>query len=268
MSIYGNFEQAITTSLYKLLSLGVEVKPKNWQSMDVSKLPEATMKELLFHSLQVPVPPELYLLQDQIKPNLPWADNHFRQERVSGCPINPGETWKDWPWANSANTFLKHGVFDHSYAERYWPKWAGPLGYEYTIKNPEDTVNRGIRGEVGDLIDVVDRLEKDPGTRQAVLSVWHPEDQLDRGQRVPCSLSYQFITRGSYLHIIYNIRSCDAYRHFRDDIYLTCRLLLWVLTELRKRDPIWDNVLPGFFVMNIGSFHCFINDIHHIKGWL
>lgn len=267
--IYGNFKDAIKASVRRLVDAGVEVHPNNWQSMDVSQRKEALMKELLAVQFQVAMSSDLEVLRDEIKPNLPWADKHFELERVSREPINPGVTWEIWPWANSAHQFKQSGQFDHSYAERYWPKFAG-----YTVDGHIDTSygpgdgRHGVRDPVGDLDDIVTRLHQDPTTRQAVLSVWHPEDASPSGRRVPCSLSYQFIVRNGYLHVLYSIRSCDAYRHFRDDLYLTARLALWVLLELRKKDASWDNVSLGLFTITIGSFHCFVNDISQLRKWL
>ena len=272
MKTYGSFTDAIRDSVFKLLTLGSDVQPNNWQSMDVSQVKAAQMKELLFHSIKVMMPAGIGELQNEIKPNLPWADKHFELERVSREPINPGETWREWPWANSANTFRKdESQFDHSYAERYWPRYAG-LTHDGHITDRHKSVfneRAGVRNRVGDLDDIVDRLVTDPMSRQAVLSVWHPEDQVDTGKRVPCSLTYQFLFRSNHLHVIYNIRSCDAYRHFRDDLYLTARLVFWVISELRLRDAETYNTLkPGFFVMNLGSFHCFVNDIPRLEQWL
>src|SRR5690606_13014492 len=62
--------------------------------------------------------------RDDVRPNLPWADDHFL-ERVGGEPLNPGEEWKNWPWAGSAAKFRDPSErFNHSYAERLWPKFA------------------------------------------------------------------------------------------------------------------------------------------------
>jgi predicted esterase YcpF (UPF0227 family) len=58
--------------------------------------------------------------------------------------------------------------------------------------------------------------------------------------------------------MVYYIRSCDYLRHFRDDIYMACRKILWVLDTLKKRDPeIWGSVTPGYYAMHITSLHCF-----------
>ena len=255
MRIYPTFKEAYLRLIGSLMTTGSRVRPNYWQSMDVSQRAEAEMLEILNTSFSVPLVSEgLACYQRDIQPNLPWADRHFELERASGKPINPGETWKEWPWGLSADKFRKNELFEHTYAERYWPKEtegaAGPH------------LNRGIRYPYGDLEDVVSRLIADPMTRQAVLSVWHPEDQYNGGQRVPCSLFYQFIQRNGYLHIVYTIRSCDALRHLRDDIYLTVRLLLWVLEQLREQqtDFHWSKVKPGTFTMHITSLHCFIGD--------
>lgn len=268
MNNFPNFDLAIKVATRNLLDNGVNLRPNNWQSMDVSQRKDAETKEILNWSFQVPMEFRTHeSYQADIKPNLPWADDHFIEERVSGEPKNPGETWKRWPWGLSANRFRTEGEqYSHSYAERYWPKWAG-LTAEGLLNEATKGLlsHKGIRYRYGDLDDVVERLVQDPLTRQAVLSVWHPEDQHNGGQRVPCSLFYQFIQRNGELHMIYTIRSCDALRHFRDDIYLTVRLLLWVLDRLQKEDDSWLTVKPGSFTMHITSLHCFIGDVRALE---
>ena len=273
MKIYPTFHEAILRLTTTLLTTGYRLNPNNWQSMDVSQRAEAEMIETLNQSFQVPLGSEkIEWYQKDIQPNLPWADRHFELERVSGQPINPGETWKEWPWGHSADKFRVEGEqFSHSYAERYWPKYASQtLGGHLSSETEEDHVVKGIRYPYGDLDDVVNRLIIDPMTRQAVLSVWHPEDQHNGGQRVPCSLFYQFIQRNGYLHVVYTIRSCDALRHFRDDVYLTVRLLLWVLDQLRSRQKEfhWTKVKPGTLTMHITSLHCFVGDRQKLESMI
>jgi hypothetical protein len=222
-------------------------------------------------------------LAEAIKPNLPWADLHFEQERVSGEPINPGETWKIWPYARSAAEHLRPGEniaqYDHSYAERYWPKYAGITSDGHLPNgkpNPGDFSTTGpcagIRFYPGDLDDVVQVLSEDPFTRQAYLPIFYPEDVSAAlaGARVPCTLGYHFIQRDGRLHVIYPMRSCDFVRHFRDDVYLTARLLMWVLDECRDLDDAWDNITPGTFTMHITSLHMFEPDranlIHKLRN--
>lgn len=254
------FKAAIAQLDRNMRVLSMPIHTKSWQSIDISKRPEAQMRELtnVFFKAQMPVE-DLEYYKDAIQPNIPWADRHFILERVSGQPINPGVTWKEWPYGNSASNFLEPGgVFSHSYAERYWPKHAGELRGDHDME--------GIRYNYGDLGDVIKLLAKDPFTRQAYLPVWFPEDTgVVHGKRVPCTLGYHFLMRRNQLDVFYPIRSCDWYRHGRDDMYLTVRLVLWLLQQLRRAAPdIWELVRPGTFSMWIGSLHLFINDYNKL----
>jgi hypothetical protein len=255
------FKPALASIDRQMRVFSMSVHTQKWQSVDISSRPEAQMRELTnvyFRAEMVSESLEYY--QEVIKPNLPWADRHFILERVSGSPINPGTTWKEWPFANSAEHFLEEGgVFSHTYAERYWPKVAGET--QHTI-----TINEGVRYPYGDLGDVIKLLAEDPFTRQAYLPVWFPEDTgVVHGKRVPCTLGYHFLMRRNKLDVFYPIRSCDWYRHGRDDIYLTVRLVLWMLQQLRRANKdVWDLVRPGTFSMWIGSLHVFINDYNVI----
>lgn len=240
------------------------VDAATWQS---TKAPQP-MPELFNVSFRLDLNgvEELKAYQEAIRPNLPWADNHFRQERVSGEPINPGETWKEWPYARSADTHRTNDEqFDHSYAERYWPKHAGMTsgGHLKEYNGDLDHTHRGVRFEYGDLGDLVHVLGVDPLTRQGYLPVWFPEDLAAArdGKRVPCTLGYHFIRRGDRFHCVYPMRSCDFIRHFRDDVYLTIRLQLWLLSILKFKYPeTWAGVLPGTFTMHITSLHMFEQD--------
>jgi len=268
MKQFVSFDMATRAARRSMLTTSNLVHTGTWQGLDISQKPEMATHELLNYTFQVPIShPNLETLQEDVKPNLPWADDHF-QERVCGYPLNPGKEWANWPYAKSADTFRdEKGRFNHNYMERYWPKHAGnvpasevvpgDLG-ECEIQNVA-TIRGGYR--IGDLNDVIEQLVKGPFTRQAYLPVFFPEDTgAVNGGRVPCSLGYHFIMRHGHLHISYWLRSCDMVRHFRDDIYLTVRLLLWVLEECAKRSAIWAEIKPGLYTMYITSLHCFRND--------
>lgn len=271
MKIYPSFSAAVAAARQRLIDVGKWVEGDQWQSIDVSKKPEMVMRETLNFSFQVAVMGEsLKAIREDIKPNLPWADDHF-EERVGGKPLNPGVQWAKWPWGNSADGFRdKDGQFSHTYMERIWPKFAGtsysPTGD--TAKSSRNDPNSGIRFDYGDLNDVVQHLADHPLTRQAYLPIWFPEDTgVAHGTRVPCTLGYHWIVRDGYMHTVYYIRSCDVVRHFQDDIYLSVRLTLWLLNQLRERDTKWKKVVPGFFTMHITSLHMFKADWHkHVAG--
>ncbi len=255
---------------------GEVVHTERWQAMSIGGNPQAKMVEILHRSISAPIKTEkLDMLSMAIGPNQPWADRHF-EERVCSMPINPGVEWANWPWGTHAKESLDHtGKFNHNYMERYWPKYAGqkpapseqPHEYRDYLTTrwglgdaPQATM--GIRGEYGDLGSMANQLAHEPLTRQAYLPVWFPEDTGDENQgRKPCTLGYHFIMRNGKLDVTYYIRSCDLSRHFRDDIYLTIRLLLWVLDYCRAQNPeVWKDVVPGQFIMHITSLHMFVSD--------
>lgn len=271
MTIYRNFETAHRAISMRFQHSARKIHTRKWQGSDISLRPDMVSWELLNEHFTINVGIEgLDHWQADIKPNLPWADNHF-EERVSGAPLNPGVEWANWPWASSADKHRTEGeMFNHTYAERLWPRYANRLGSLETLEEYNDKllhhsfegpkVHRGIRGEYGDLGTLVDMLAWEPDTRQAYIPLYFPEDTGLEGRK-PCTLGYQFIMRDNRLSIFYPLRSCDFVRHWRDDCYLAVRLLLWVLDECRKRNPAdWNGVRPGDYVMHMTSLHVFAND--------
>lgn len=281
---FQNFSSVIEQASHLLQYRSHVVHSARWQGSDIANKPEMATHEVTHISfavnlgaMKVPagcIGADLGVLAEDIRPNLPWADDHF-EERVCGMPINPGVEWANWPYGKSAATFLEDGKFNHNYMERYWPKHAGKIiEPTETAAQWQEVIDRGdiqyphmgIKYEYGDLRDVVRLLCEDPYTRQAYLPIWFPEDTGGGSKRAPCTIGYHFLMRDGKLDIHYHIRSCDFVRHFRDDLYLTARLLLWVLGELRKLDRRWDEVLPNLFVMEIGSLHIFRNDYQMLYG--
>lgn len=274
MTQYRNFVQARHNLTARFKTLAKRVHTGRWQGNDVSKRPDMVSFELLNETFTVDLQgcEHLEVWRAELQPNLPWADDHFL-ERVSGAPLNPGIQWENWPWASSADKHRKDLMFNHTYMERLWPRYAGKSlkpsrtreefedGHRHWLRNDvEDIAHFGIRGEYGDLDSLVDRLAWEPDTRQAYIPLFFPEDTLVDG-RMPCTLGYQFIMRDKRLHVYYPMRSCDFIRHWADDCYLTIRLLLWVLEQCRARNETdWKEILPGTYTMHMTSLHVFAND--------
>lgn len=269
MRTWSDLSSAIREVIREFEGQSMLVHTDKWQSVVIKNKPEMATHELLNVSFSAQLnSTELDYHREQIGPNLPWADDHFL-ERVGGEPLNPGVQWAKWPWGHSADKFRDaEGRFNHNYMERYWPKWArrtpdGRLSYCDKRGVPADAgePNKGLVHPYGDLQSVIDLLTRDPLTRQAYMPVFFPEDTgVEHGGRVPCTLGYHFIARGSKLHVVYYIRSCDLLRHFRDDIYLTVRLLLHVLYQVNEGLLQSKKLTPGTFTMHITSLHCFRND--------
>lgn len=213
---------------------GKIVASDNWQG----KASPDTFRECLGVSLK---------MQMEEKPECgrqPWADVHFN-ERVSRLPLNPPPSHVDWS-SGTTNYFEKEKKFSHSYPERMWPK---------------DILPKGVRYNTADLDTLVSVMKKDPQTRQAFLPIFFPEDltAADEGDRVPCTLGWQFIIRQNKLHCFYPIRSCDVARHVHNDIYFANRLALWVRNETGL------DVEMGDIHFACTSLHCFEQDLKGLK---
>lgn len=286
------------------VSYAHEVHTARWQGMDISKRPDMVSYELLNWNCNVGMDflTQLYSkdgdwssrsllleLAHVIEPNLPWADDHF-EERVGGEPLNPGVQWASWPWAASADKHRTNLQFNHTYMERLWPKYAtltgggklgipgggsgrGLPGEDDELISPQtgcevDSANYGLRHELGDLWSLVELLAHEPDTRQAWIPLFFPEDTgVGDGGRKPCTLGYQIIVRNKAASIYYPLRSCDFVRHFRDDIYLAIRLLLWMIDRCREINPeFWGDVVPGYYAMHCTSLHVFENDYRQMRG--
>jgi thymidylate synthase len=183
-------------------------------------------------------------LSKQTSADLPWSEDHFI-ERISGNS-NPGNEYKNWPYYRKDlddDRFRCDGKFSHTYQERFWPN-----------------KKEGNRFKMGDWLDIKNRLKNDITTRQAFLSIWHPEDQSNNDVRLPCTIGYWFYVNNNKLDVTYLIRSCDARRHFRNDIYMTQRLAMEMLQNLENTE-----IELGELSVWIGSFHCFISDIYSLK---
>lgn len=267
---------AVRHALTQAIIQAPKVRTERWQGKDVSKDPAATTYELRNVCFEVPLlgVMDLNHWRMDCAPNLPWADDHFA-ERVGGEPLNPGAEWANWPWAGSADKFRTDEIFNHTYMERLWPKWArtpiADLSYTNGTRRQPDRKrwvepHKGHAWRYGDLEDLIQLLVKEPYTRQAYIPLFFPEDTgIGDGGRKVCTLGYQVMVRKegdvNYAHIWYPLRSCDLVRHFPDDCYLAVRLLIWIIEKCRQRDKdFWSNVWPGTYAMHMTSLHIFEND--------
>lgn len=235
-----------------------------WQSQQTVDAANTTY-EVMNAQFTMPMPRTSMDAARVIGPSMSWAEDHF-QERVSGIPLNPPPSNAWWPFAVAGNALHKdEEKFSHTYPERYWPKQAEG-GHQHGGPRNGTVPMLGIRFPYGDLRDVLELLKRSPYTRQAYLPVWFPEDTGSvQGQRVPCTLGYQFLIRGDQLHIFYHMRSCDFMRHLADDIYMTVRLAQWMRDKLVEHAAETDYVplqslTLGKLHFQAGSLHIFEPD--------
>lgn len=253
---YDHLSGAISDCLEYLMEYGTQEKGNYWQAQKIisEDFKPYEVANVIFEAL---IPNSVEELAQEVNPNTEWANEQFN-ERVSGKPLNPMPSYIRWPfWSPESSKFsleVNNNKFSHTYAERFWPKAAG-------------SIPKGIRYPCGDLNDVVKLLIKDPYTRQAYFPIWMSEDTgAVSSQRVPCSLGYHFMMRSRKLNIYYTMRSTDALRYLRDDIYLAARLNLWMLSRLSSLDPVnWAFIDIGTLIFHTYSLHVFKADLPILK---
>ena len=233
----GVIDLVISRAKQELNKDGLVRPSKKWQGVESPY----QLLEIFNRYYQFDIPDSKRELGILTKANLPWAEDHF-QERIGGEPLNPGNQWCNWPFYKGIDNdklFREHegNKFSHTYMERMWPPKM-----------------KGIRYEMGDFKDILERLKQDPYGRQNYFSIWHPEDQSPGDRRLPCTLGYHFQIVTSFLLCTYHIRSCDIFRHFHNDIYMTGRLMQYVVEEMKEVLPMLQ---VGTLYMWIGSLHCF-----------
>lgn len=242
MRIFKTLVDAVDETLRDLKVRGISVECSSYQDKKLEG-DDRIVKELMGVAFKVDKP--LYKRDEVIeyvfKKEAPRIIQYCKQEikdRCSGKPLNPGNSYKIR--SDMWNKFLEgNKKFSYQYAERLW-----------TNKQFET---------------VVQCLINDAGTRQAVLSVWNPtldmsSKKLGGGNRIPCSLTYQFMIRNNRLHCIYNMRSNSAIEHCPIDLYCATGLMEYVVKRLKNK---YKGIKMGSLTYCCGSLHAFHWNLKH-----
>lgn len=114
-----------------------------------------------------------------------------------------------------------------------------------------------IRSQLPQLINV---LKRDPDSRQALLQIWRPQDDLwaDGALDIPCTTSMQFFIRKDRLHMHTYMRSNDVWWGLSYDAFQFTQLQCTVARAL--------NVAVGEYVHTAGSMHIYERDFAKIDG--
>ena len=243
MRIYKTIKEALDETLRDLKVRGITTECKSYQDKKLDG-DERFVKELIGVDFKIDKPlldrdeAVRFVFKDDADRILKYCKQEI-SDRCSGEPLNPGNSYKIR--ADLWNNFLEGtGKFSYQYAERLW-----------------------VRNQFGSVISC---LKNDSGTRQAVLSVWDPEIDMDTNKlggvsRVPCSLTYQFLIRNGRLHCIYNMRSNSAFEHCCIDLYCASGLMEYVVKELKDTYP---DLKVGSLTYCCGSLHMFKWDVDQL----
>lgn len=109
---------------------------------------------------------------------------------------------------------------------------------------------------------VVDSLENDLDSRQAVINIWRERPGVSRD--IPCTTSMQFLIRDNKLNMIATMRSQDIILGFTYDVFTFSMVAKAVQLLLKDRGI---NVSLGMLHVNVGSLHIYKEYYDKAKKW-
>jgi thymidylate synthase len=107
--------------------------------------------------------------------------------------------------------------------------------------------------ESGGIPSVINTLNKDRDSRQAVSLIWREKDMKAETKDLPCTVALQFFIRDEKLNLIVTMRSNDIWLGFPYDCF--CFTLIQEYVALKI------GIELGFYQHNAGSIHMYKKDI-------
>ena len=243
MRIFKNCEEAMKEITRELLVQGISVECESYQNKKLTG-EDKIVKELIGVSFLIskPLQKRKEMLQYVFKEDADRIEQYCIQEfkdRVCGELLNPGNSYKIRQDLWQKFMVDSETKFDYTYAERIW-----------------------TNNQMGQVIDC---LQKDKGTRQAMLMIFNPE--IDSGKhggntRIPCSVSFQFMIRNNRMYCLYYMRSNSLFEHSPIDFWLAAEMISWLTDQLK---PTYPDLKTGSLIFMAGSLHGFQ---WNLKQWL
>ena len=141
-----------------------------------------------------------------------------------------------------------------------WDEWAdedGDLGPVYGAQWRRWRTADG--GEIDQLRQVVEEIERNPSSRRLVVSAWNA-GELPRMKLPPCHLLYQFDVSDGRLSCGMYQRSCDLFLGVPFNIasYALLTMMIAQVTGLE----------PGDLVISMGDMHIYSNHVEQVREQL
>jgi thymidylate synthase len=133
-----------------------------------------------------------------------------------------------------------------------FPKLVIDIGPQFANYTEDDGMFHGSYGTrtKGQYDVMVDRLKKDPDTRQAVVTIWNPErDMLEKKRDYPCTILHQFRVRRNRLNMSVYMRSNDVWLGAAYDFFQFTRVQIAIASIL--------GIEPGSYSHHVGSLHIY-----------
>ncbi|MCW1887512.1 thymidylate synthase [Luteolibacter flavescens] len=119
----------------------------------------------------------------------------------------------------------------------------------------------GRRRPINQLTNIIELLDKYPGSRRAVIQLFDAADLLPpRKKEIPCTCTLQFMVRGNKLDMHAHMRSNDAFWGLPHDIFCFTMLQEIVARSLGKD--------LGNYIHSVGSLHIYEKFEARAKAYL
>lgn len=107
---------------------------------------------------------------------------------------------------------------------------------------------------------IIESLNNDLYTRQAVISIWKPSPMPSKD--IPCTVAVQFMVRGGLLHTFVDMRSSDCWLGVPYDWFNFSMLTKYLLLMLKEINPeVFSTCDLGFLHFKANSQHIYEDDI-------
>lgn len=157
------------------------------------------------------------------------------------------------------NNLDRKANLDFAVAEAYWILTGGNHIFHknYAPYSDNGVTLAGAYGPkiVSQIEYVINTLRKDPGSRQAVMTIWERNPQPSKD--IPCTIGLQFrINESGRFNTTVFMRSSDAWLGIPYDLFSFCMLSYMIMDEVGLR-----GIVPGRVTFMLGSSHIYDKDI-------
>ena len=175
--------------------------------------------------------------------------------------------WNEWPF----QSYLEKNNLDKKYP-KYTEEWKEEMNkYITQVKEDEEFAKKwgdlgpvyGKQwrdfGGVDQLMDIIERIKKNPNDRRMIVSAWNPPE-IPKMALPPCHCFYQFYVADGKLSLQMYQRSCDTFLGVPFNI-ASYSLLLIMISKIVGLEP-------GEFVHTMGDTHLYSNHFEQVKKQL
>jgi thymidylate synthase len=228
-----NADEAYSKTLSALIDQGDKINAGESKSIGSGK----TSYEIMNFSIRIENPKQRLIFNNERRINLPAAVARFL-------------------WMMAGNDRLADIAF-------YEPK-VSSFSDDGIVVPGSSYGQRILRSRPGldQLHAVIDRLRKDPTSRRAAISIYHPEDAVRDSKDIPCTFGIFYYIRESKLHSTTLMRSNNSFVLMPYNIFEFSLLSEVVCSEVNSKEyPIELGSLTHMAI----SMHLYDNDVEKSK---